>query len=97
MSEWYIDGGDRHYRQLPEKVTFLEVGWYGAWKYHGEVLPEYDYVLERTCHDTSRDDARFVCSECGCDIEVEFGATNGAPSPLRYCPTCGARVVEMDA
>ena len=44
---------------------------------------------ERTCHDETESPMSFLCGECGWfwnDPEDELG--------FRYCPNCGARVVE---
>lgn len=44
---------------------------------------------ERTCHDETESPMSFLCGECGWfwnDPEDDLG--------FRYCPNCGARVVE---
>lgn len=55
---------------------------------------------ERTCHDVSFDSREFVCSWCGCHIDVLgieseptmwLGGSRIEPS---FCPNCGARVVQ---
>lgn len=54
---------------------------------------------ERTCHDVSFDSREFVCSWCGCHIDVlgiEFEPTmwlGGSPIEPSFCPNCGAKVV----
>ena len=55
---------------------------------------------ERTCHDVSFDSREFVCSWCGCHIDVlgiESEPTmwlGGSPIEPSFCPNCGARVEE---
>lgn len=65
-----------------------------------------DVDSERTCRNDMEHDDSFVCSECGCHVrETQFGCsfteTDGKrwfstsnEHHLRYCPNCGARVVE---
>lgn len=54
---------------------------------------------ERTCHDVSFDSREFVCSWCGCHIDVldiESEPTmwlGGSPIEPSFCPHCGAKVV----
>lgn len=54
---------------------------------------------ERTCHDVSFDSREFVCSWCGCHIDVlgiESEPTmwlGGSPIEPSFCPNCGAKVV----
>ena len=44
----------------------------------------------------------FVCSECGCELDVDDREgeptmwDGGAPAVPRYCPNCGAKVVIDD-
>lgn len=58
---------------------------------------------ERTCHDVSFDSREFVCSWCGCHIDVldiESEPTmwlGGSPIEPSFCPNCGAMVVDADA
>lgn len=53
---------------------------------------------ERTCHDVSFDSREFVCSWCGCHIDVlgiESEPTmwlGGSPIEPSFCPNCGAKV-----
>lgn len=55
---------------------------------------------ERTCHDVSFDSREFVCSWCGCHIDVlgiESEPTmwlGGSPIEPSFCPNCGARVIQ---
>ena len=56
---------------------------------------------ERTCHDVSFDSREFVCSWCGCHIDVldiESEPTmwlGGSPIEPSFCPNCGAKVVDQ--
>ena len=64
--------------------------------------PGRRYVPERTCRNVCEwniDTFHFTCSECG----AEIGGDDLGDSPvfvgdyheqLRYCPNCGARVVD---
>ena len=78
--------------------------------YMGECVDGYDPVSvskladliepeERTCHDVSFDSREFVCSWCGCHIDVlgiESEPTmwlGGSPIEPSFCPNCGAKVV----
>ena len=52
-----------------------------------------------TCHDKGNIE-RFICSECGCrldlqddDWEANMWLDNGVPMVPRFCPNCGAKVV----
>lgn len=55
---------------------------------------------EQTCHDVSFDSREFVCSWCGCHIDVlgiESEPTmwlGGSPIEPSFCPNCGAKVVD---
>lgn len=55
---------------------------------------------ERTCHDVSFDSREFVCSWCGCHIDVldiESEPTmwlGGSPIEPSFCPNCGAKVIQ---
>lgn len=52
-----------------------------------------------TCHDKGNIE-RFICSECGCRLALQdddWEATmwlEGAAMVPRYCPNCGAKVVD---
>lgn len=54
---------------------------------------------ERTCHDVSFDSREFVCSWCGCHLDmlgIESDPTmwlGGSPIEPSFCPNCGAKVV----
>lgn len=84
------------------KALMLDRWWRGEWPDVVEVLHEGEaggrrYVPERTCSMTKNGRDKVLagwweCSECGpvfppCTDEVARWA-------LRYCPRCGARVVE---
>ncbi len=53
---------------------------------------------QRTCHDASKNDVEFLCSNCHAYTEVpnsyrvEIGYKSGHNN-LNYCPYCGSRVV----
>lgn len=57
---------------------------------------------ERTCHDVSFDSREFVCSWCGCHIDVldiESEPTmwlGGSPIEPSFCPHCGAKVTGVE-
>lgn len=54
-----------------------------------EAITAWNRRYERTCHDEAESPMSFLCGECGWfwnDPEDELG--------FRYCPNCGARVVE---
>lgn len=54
---------------------------------------------ERTCHDVSFGLREFVCSWCGCHLDmlgIESDPTmwlGGSPIEPSFCPNCGAKVV----
>lgn len=50
------------------------------------------YVPERTCRDDGTD--VFRCDECGAFVKRGAVMDCCAPIPIRYCPNCGAKVVE---
>ena len=53
-----------------------------------------------TCHDTSDNDYEFKCSNCSAytlkpgNYHSEVGYVRDSGEHLRYCPNCGAEVVE---
>lgn len=56
---------------------------------YDEAVEAWNRRSERTCHDEAESPQSFMCGECGwfwIDPEDELG--------FRYCPKCGARVVE---
>lgn len=64
--------------------------------YSGHVIESNGrrYAPERTCtmeYDTVHGD--FVCSECGAWVRTDAASTTRGAS-LRYCPNCGAKVVD---
>lgn len=81
-----------------ERYTNLPLGdsWSGEWPayvlvHHEGAVDDVKYVPERTCHDEAESPQSFLCGECGwfwTDPEDELG--------FRYCPNCGARVVEEE-
>ena len=76
--------------------AYVECGSCGAWsKTHwGDGAQEktaeaWNRRAERTCHDEAGSQQSFLCGGCGWfwnDQEDELG--------FRYCPNCGARVVD---
>lgn len=59
-----------------------------------------DLIDRPTCHDTSDNDYEFKCSNCSAytlkpgNYYSEVGYVRGSGEHLRYCPNCGAEVVE---
>lgn len=56
------------------------------------------YVPERTCENVKGDDClSFECSECheGFSTDPTASACGWDTRGFRYCPSCGARVVEQ--
>lgn len=55
------------------------------------------YLMERACRDVSQGGVDFMCSECGTEVEVEYGDSRlfvgDKIGVFDYCPHCGARVV----
>lgn len=76
----------------------LGVG-YMDWEHICARLADLMEPEERTCHDVSFDSREFVCSWCGCHIDVlgiESEPTmwlGGSPIEPSFCPNCGAKVV----
>ena len=65
-----------------------------------EAIDAWNTRAERTCRDTGGY-LMFRCSECGCSVEVDdfdSGEPNifvdGIAATPRYCPNCGAKVVD---
>lgn len=70
---------------------------------------DFDVVLEKladlidrsTCHDATDNFYEFVCSKCGCSLDIsnDFEPTlwvDGKATVPSYCPNCGAEVTEDD-
>ena len=59
-----------------------------------------DLIDRPTCHDVSRRGGAFACSECGAQVDTDCTCGeplmwfNGVAITPRYCPNCGAEVVE---
>ena len=56
-------------------------------------------LIDPTCRDASNSYHMFVCSKCGCELDVDCREgeptmwDGGAPAVPRYCPNCRSRVV----
>ena len=69
-----------------------------------EAIAKWNTRTERTCFIFPKpsdsdfvNDWHYLCSECGCEIDVYERNPNDSRviiSHARYCPNCGARVVE---
>lgn len=64
-------------------------------------LAEVGFVRERTCEDAGTRFNAWVCSECDATLLLMFDdydeptySVNGVADVPRYCPNCGAKVVE---
>ena len=77
---------------------------YPLWNGSGLLFSKLADLIEpekRTCHDVSFDSREFVCSWCGCHIDVlgiESEPTmwlGGSPIEPSFCPNCGAKVVDV--
>lgn len=61
-----------------------------------------DLIDRPTCHDEGSD-CTFQCSKCGCEldiVDVEGELTmwfGGFPKIPKYCPYCGAEVIDEDS
>ena len=53
------------------------------------------YVPERTCRPTHTR-KKWECDVCGCVIRPGFMPEFHGVGVLRYCPNCGARIIEED-
>ena len=59
-----------------------------------------DLIDRPTCHDTSDNDFEFKCSKCSAytlkpgNYHSEVGYVRDSGEHLRYCPNCGAEVVD---
>lgn len=80
-------------------VPFLDclgVG-YLNWR---EVLDTLADLIDRpTCHDATDNSCEFVCSKCGCSLDIsnDFEPTlwvDGKATVPSYCPNCGAEVLD---
>lgn len=64
----------------------------------GRAISGWNRRSERTCRNASLDPLHFKCSECGADDYMSDSLTmwhEGGPVDIRYCPVCGARIVEV--
>ena len=61
-----------------------------------------DLIDRPSCRDIGNSYHMFVCSECGCELDVDDREgeptmwNGGAASVPSYCPNCGAAVVEKE-
>lgn len=83
-------------------VPFLECLGYGYKDWRG-ILDELADLIDRpTCKNESGYKDIFLCSECGARLEVtaeegnEYGDIFHTPFQPRFCPLCGAEVVDDD-
>lgn len=59
-----------------------------------------DLIDRPTCRDAGNSYHTFVCSECGCELDIDDREGEptmwhgGVPMVPKYCPNCGAEVVE---
>ena len=56
------------------------------------VLHLADLIDRPTCCNVSQDEGVFECSEC--EYSIILDSPYGECGPIRYCPNCGAEVVE---
>lgn len=52
---------------------------------------------ERTCHNKAAWYGNFICDECGCRVYTENDGMDDdvvMPREWKFCPNCGAKVVE---
>lgn len=100
VADWF-DDGEFYDRCEVEDVLGLATD-DGAWYEAAGVRRLADLIEpeERTCHDVSFDSREFVCSWCGCHIDVlgiESEPTmwlGGSPIEPSFCPNCGAKVIQ---
>lgn len=58
-----------------------------------------DLIDRPTCHDATDNFCEFVCSKCGCSLDIsnDFEPTlwvDGKATVPSYCPNCGAEVLD---
>ena len=61
----------------------------------GNLGRERVYVPERTCRPTHTRE-KWECDVCRCVIRPGFMPEFHGVGVLRYCPNCGARIIEED-
>lgn len=81
-------------------VPFLECLGHGYTNWRG-ILDELADLIDRpTCRNVSGHQDVFTCSECRCKVEIvgeecnEYGECFYTPFMPRFCPSCGAEVVD---
>lgn len=81
------------------------IGLYGGFYDGGttaDCVEQLADLIDPTCRDIGDGYHVFVCSRCGCELDVDDREgeptmwDGGAPAMPRYCPNCGARVVRAN-
>ena len=49
------------------------------------------YKAEQTCRNEWAEFGKFRCSECWTQVDA-ISTNTTRPTPIKYCPTCGAKV-----
>lgn len=89
-----VECGNSAYRNIAWSVEPYGNFEKGNYVHIVERLADLIESQERTCHDLRRGSSFFLCSECGAFLE-DGAVTNASHFiPPRYCPNCGARIVE---
>lgn len=99
--DWYdnddLDQGNRAYRNIADSV---EEGSNFGNHYEETVRKLADLIDRPTCKNASGYLDVFECSECRCRVDIvgengnEYGEPFSVPFMPRYCPNCGAEVVD---
>ena len=93
------DFPDGRFYDWGEVETALGIVDYGSWYKEADVQRLADLIDRPSCRDIGNSYDMFVCSECGCELDVDDregeptlwnGGTATVPS---YCPNCGAKGV----
>lgn len=92
---------NRHY--VDEFIAADTVGFYRGEAVEGfdsdSLLEVADLIDRPTCHDATDNFCEFVCSKCGCSLDIsnDFEPTlwvDGKATVPSYCPNCGAEVLD---
>lgn len=100
--DWYdkddVDQGNRAYRNIADSV---EEGSNFSNHYEETVRKLADLIDRPTCKPKDRGigyvDAvcdSFCCPSCGFEIDVHIGEDQHLTEAAKYCPNCGAEVIE---